>query len=159
VALWVRQAVNRLDAPEREILMLPEYEQLSYSEIGELLRLPVNTVRSRLFRSRMALKSYLEPAGKLRVAVPVRLNLRGLAHLCVRGHVAGFDSALAKPCLEVPFEVSGCEPLQPFADPARVGQQDPLSVTVQHVFHFHRTRCRYPGLRRPCRERLLFSSS
>ena len=58
--LWVRQALERLDAPEREILMLREYEQLSYSDIAELLRIPVNTVRSRLFRSRLALKSYLE---------------------------------------------------------------------------------------------------
>jgi RNA polymerase sigma-70 factor, ECF subfamily len=58
-ALWVRQAMERLDAGEREILMLREYEQLSYSEIGELLRIPVNTVRSRLFRGRMALKSLL----------------------------------------------------------------------------------------------------
>ena len=64
-ALWVRQAMERLDPAAREILMLREYEQLSYDEIAELLRLPLNTVRSRLFRSRMALKGYLEPpAGK-----------------------------------------------------------------------------------------------
>jgi RNA polymerase sigma-70 factor (ECF subfamily) len=66
-ALWVRQALGKLDAGEREILMLREYEQLSYSEIADLLRLPVNTVRSRLFRSRMALKNYLE--GKTHGAV------------------------------------------------------------------------------------------
>lgn len=60
-ALWVRQAIEKLDPSEREILMLREYEQLSYSEIAELLRLPVNTVRSRLFRARMTLKSHLEP--------------------------------------------------------------------------------------------------
>ena len=58
-ALWVRQALEKLDAPEREILMLREYEQLSYSDIAELLRIPVNTVRSRLFRSRLALKNHL----------------------------------------------------------------------------------------------------
>ena len=63
-ALWVRQALARLDAGEREILMLREYEQLSYAEIADLLRLPVNTVRSRLFRSRMALKIYLEGKGQ-----------------------------------------------------------------------------------------------
>ncbi|HTC95397.1 MAG TPA: sigma-70 family RNA polymerase sigma factor [Terriglobales bacterium] len=63
-ALWIRQALEKLDASEREILMLREYEQLSYTEIAELLRLPVNTVRSRLFRSRMALKAYLEPEAK-----------------------------------------------------------------------------------------------
>src|SRR5580700_8595002 len=60
-ALWVREALERLDANDREILMLREYEQLSYAEIAELLRIPLNTVRSRLFRSRIALKSYLEP--------------------------------------------------------------------------------------------------
>jgi len=57
----VRQALRKLDEPEREILMLREYEQLSYAEIAELLDLPINTVRSRLFRSRMALKGYLSP--------------------------------------------------------------------------------------------------
>jgi len=60
-ALWVRQGLEKLDSSERQILMLREYEQLSYSEIAGLLRIPVNTVRSRLFRSRMALKSYLTP--------------------------------------------------------------------------------------------------
>jgi RNA polymerase sigma-70 factor, ECF subfamily len=60
-ALWVRQALDKLDESERETLMLREYEQLSYAEIAELLKLPVNTVRSRLFRARMALKGYLEP--------------------------------------------------------------------------------------------------
>jgi RNA polymerase sigma-70 factor (ECF subfamily) len=62
--LWVRQALEQLDSSEREILMLREYEQLSYSEIAELLRIPVNTVRSRLFRSRMALKNLLEPGNQ-----------------------------------------------------------------------------------------------
>jgi RNA polymerase sigma-70 factor (ECF subfamily) len=48
-ALWVRRALEKLDASEREILMLREYEQLSYSEIAQLLRIRVNTVRSRCF--------------------------------------------------------------------------------------------------------------
>jgi RNA polymerase sigma-70 factor (ECF subfamily) len=63
-AIWVRQALSRLDPADREILMLREYEQLSYTEIAGLLRLPVNTVRSRLFRSRMALRECLDPAAK-----------------------------------------------------------------------------------------------
>lgn len=63
-ALWVREALQKLDPTEREILMLREYEQLSYAEIASVLRLPVNTVRSRLFRSRMAVKQYLEPANE-----------------------------------------------------------------------------------------------
>lgn len=57
--LWVRQALGRLEEGDREILMLREYEQLSYDEIAELLKIPVNTVRSRLFRARMALRDAL----------------------------------------------------------------------------------------------------
>src|SRR5215831_2020551 len=59
--LWVRQALDQLPATDREVLMLREYEQLSYAEISQLLRLPLNTVRSRLFRARMALKENLQP--------------------------------------------------------------------------------------------------
>ena len=60
-ALWVREALEKLDSHDREILMLREYEQLSYSEIASLLHVPINTVRSRLFRSRLELKNHLEP--------------------------------------------------------------------------------------------------
>ena len=42
--------------------MLREFEQLSYAEIADLLELPVNTVRSRLFRARTALRDLLEPS-------------------------------------------------------------------------------------------------
>ncbi|MBZ5537297.1 MAG: sigma-70 family RNA polymerase sigma factor [Acidobacteriia bacterium] len=71
-ALWVRQALEKLDADEREIVMLREYEQLSYLEISTLLRIPVNTVRSRLFRARMALKKCLEPERRIQVPLVVR---------------------------------------------------------------------------------------
>jgi RNA polymerase sigma-70 factor (ECF subfamily) len=58
-SLWVRHAVGQLDAEQREILLLREFEQLSYDEIAGLLKIPVNTVRSRLFRARMAVKELL----------------------------------------------------------------------------------------------------
>jgi len=58
--LWLRQALGRLEKIDREILMLREFEQLSYEEIAQLLRLPLNTVRSRLFRARAALRACLE---------------------------------------------------------------------------------------------------
>jgi RNA polymerase sigma-70 factor (ECF subfamily) len=60
--LWVRRAVEKLEAMDREILLLREFEQLSYAEIAGLLQLPLNTVRSRLFRARIALRNLLEPA-------------------------------------------------------------------------------------------------
>jgi RNA polymerase sigma-70 factor (ECF subfamily) len=59
--LWVRRAVEKLEALDREILLLREFEQLSYAEIADLLQLPLNTVRSRLFRARTALRNLLEP--------------------------------------------------------------------------------------------------
>jgi RNA polymerase sigma-70 factor (ECF subfamily) len=59
--MWVRAALARLDPADREVLMLREYEQLTYQEIADLQEVPLNTVRSRLFRARMALKDALVP--------------------------------------------------------------------------------------------------
>jgi RNA polymerase sigma-70 factor (ECF subfamily) len=61
--LFMREALKRLDGMDREILLLREFEQLSYAEIAELLNLPVNTVRSRLFRARAALRDLLSETG------------------------------------------------------------------------------------------------
>ena len=63
--VWLRDAVGKLERIDREILLLREFEELSYAEIGEVLNLPVNTVRSRLSRARMALRELLTaPAAK-----------------------------------------------------------------------------------------------
>lgn len=67
--LWVRQAMGKLDAEAREILLLREYEQLGYAEIAALLRIPVNTVRSRLFRSRMELKTLLSSTSEAKQGI------------------------------------------------------------------------------------------
>jgi RNA polymerase sigma-70 factor (ECF subfamily) len=71
--IWVRDALATLDEDGREILMLREYEQLSYQEIADLRGTPVNTVRSQLFRARLALKGALET----RVPQPVRTTHGG----------------------------------------------------------------------------------
>lgn len=60
VVLWVRQALEALDADDREILMLREYDDLSYDDIARVLGVAVGTVRSRLFRARLALKERLQ---------------------------------------------------------------------------------------------------
>jgi RNA polymerase sigma factor (sigma-70 family) len=57
--ITLREAVGKLDRAAREILMLREYEELSYVEIAALLHIPVNTVRSRLFRARTVLREML----------------------------------------------------------------------------------------------------
>src|SRR5262249_28315463 len=71
--IWMRQAMASLDENDREILMLREYEELSYQEIAEVRGIPMNTVRSQLFRARMALKAALDA----RTAEPVRISHAG----------------------------------------------------------------------------------
>lgn len=61
VQVLMRQAVRKLHPVDREVLLLREFEQLSYAEIAELTSVPLNTVRSRLFRARMALQDLLAP--------------------------------------------------------------------------------------------------
>jgi RNA polymerase sigma-70 factor (ECF subfamily) len=63
--LLLRDAVGKLDRIDREILMLREFDQLSYAEIATLLRMPVNTVRSRLFRARTKLRDLLSATAPL----------------------------------------------------------------------------------------------
>ena len=58
-SLWVRRALAGLPDEQRELVMLREYEGLTYEEIAALLRVPLNTVRSRLFRARMELRDVL----------------------------------------------------------------------------------------------------
>jgi RNA polymerase sigma-70 factor, ECF subfamily len=75
--LWVRRAVEKLEAIDREVLLLREFEQLSYAEIADLLQLPVNTVRSRLFRARTALRNLLEPSASSSPSAPQTIPQKG----------------------------------------------------------------------------------
>lgn len=59
----VQSALNRLSDDHRRILVLRELEGCDYEAIGEVLELPVGTVRSRLFRARKQLKEELERSG------------------------------------------------------------------------------------------------
>jgi RNA polymerase sigma-70 factor, ECF subfamily len=61
--LLLREAVRKLDHIDREVVLLREFEQLTYAEIAILLRLPINTVRSRLFRARLELRNLLSAPG------------------------------------------------------------------------------------------------
>ena len=55
----VRNAMDKLPAEFREIVTLRHQESLSYNEIGEILKVPIGTVMSRLARARGKLKEYL----------------------------------------------------------------------------------------------------
>jgi RNA polymerase sigma-70 factor (ECF subfamily) len=55
----VLEAIARLPARQREIILLREYEELSYQEIAAVLACPVGTVMSRLGRARTRLRRLL----------------------------------------------------------------------------------------------------
>ena len=55
----VRAAIQELPVEFREIILLREYEDLSYMEIASVLDCPVGTVMSRLGRARAKLRVLL----------------------------------------------------------------------------------------------------
>ena len=56
----VHAALLQLNEEHRQILVLREMEDCPYESIAEILNLPVGTVRSRIFRARLALKQILD---------------------------------------------------------------------------------------------------
>ena len=57
----VRTAVQQLSIEFREIIILREYEELSYREIATVLECPLGTVMSRLASARSKLRDLLSP--------------------------------------------------------------------------------------------------
>jgi len=56
----VQACIKALNDDYRAVLVLRDIQGLSYDEIGEILRIPGGTVKSRLFRARDALKEGLK---------------------------------------------------------------------------------------------------
>ena len=63
-ARLVRQAVDLLPPASRAVLVLREYQELSYQEIAATLDIPMGTVMSRLNYARSQLRAKLEPQMK-----------------------------------------------------------------------------------------------
>ena len=59
----VHYALGKLPLEQREILTLFYLEEFSLAEIADILKLPAGTIKSRLHRSRNALRSVLEREG------------------------------------------------------------------------------------------------
>jgi RNA polymerase sigma-70 factor (ECF subfamily) len=55
----VQECIGSLEGQYREVLVLRDIQGFSYEEIGDMLKLPEGTVKSRLFRARAALKDCL----------------------------------------------------------------------------------------------------
>lgn len=55
----VRAAISRLSEDHREIIILKNYRGKAYSEIAEILDIPIGTVMSRLYYARKALRDLI----------------------------------------------------------------------------------------------------
>lgn len=55
----LRRAIEALPAAWREMIILREFEQLSYKELAEVAAVPIGTVMSRLARARERLHDLL----------------------------------------------------------------------------------------------------
>jgi RNA polymerase sigma-70 factor (ECF subfamily) len=53
----VRETIQQLSLALREIILLREFEELTYREIANLLGCPIGTVMSRLARARSKLRT------------------------------------------------------------------------------------------------------
>jgi RNA polymerase sigma-70 factor (ECF subfamily) len=56
--LW--RALGALPEPQKEILVLRDYQDLTYEEIARVLDIPLGTVMSRLHRARRAARAAVE---------------------------------------------------------------------------------------------------
>lgn len=62
----LREAIQRLEGKARDIIVMREYEELSYQQIACTLNCPVGTVMSRLARARGKLKAQLSSMPEFR---------------------------------------------------------------------------------------------
>ncbi len=56
----IDQAVKNLPADYRELIQLRHFAELSYEEIASMKKLPLGTVKNKLFRARNLLKEQLD---------------------------------------------------------------------------------------------------
>jgi RNA polymerase sigma-70 factor (ECF subfamily) len=63
LARAIAAAVDGLPEEQREVVVLKEYEELTFPEIAEVLGIPVSTVKTRLYRALTQLRARLESRG------------------------------------------------------------------------------------------------
>jgi RNA polymerase sigma-70 factor, ECF subfamily len=62
----VRRALQALPPEMRQVIVMKEYEEMTFAEISEVLQIPVSTVKSRLYTGLQQMRARLE---KLRGAI------------------------------------------------------------------------------------------
>jgi RNA polymerase sigma-70 factor (ECF subfamily) len=56
----VRKALQTLPAEMRQVIIMKEYEELTFAEIAEVLQIPVSTVKSRVYTGLQQMRAKLE---------------------------------------------------------------------------------------------------
>jgi RNA polymerase sigma-70 factor (ECF subfamily) len=56
----VQRCIESLESDFREVVILRDIQGFSYEEIGDMLNIPVGTVKSRIFRARSILRECLK---------------------------------------------------------------------------------------------------
>jgi len=59
----IREAIEQLPLPSREVILMCDVEDFSYREIAQILDIPIGTVMSRLARARKVVRQALRPTG------------------------------------------------------------------------------------------------
>jgi RNA polymerase sigma-70 factor (ECF subfamily) len=59
-ANMVRKALQTLPAEMRQVIIMKEYEELTFAEIAEVLQIPVSTVKSRVYTGLQQMRAKLE---------------------------------------------------------------------------------------------------
>ncbi len=59
----LQTAMDRVDGDLRAVLVLRDIQQMDYAQIAQTLEIPVGTVKSRLFRARLALRRQMYKLG------------------------------------------------------------------------------------------------
>jgi RNA polymerase sigma-70 factor, ECF subfamily len=57
----IQEAIDKLSPQMRDAVLLRELEGLTYAEIAERLKVPLNTTRSLIFRARATIASHIRP--------------------------------------------------------------------------------------------------
>lgn len=70
----LREAVNDLPDEQKAVMVLRDFQDLSYEEIGEALNIPLGTVKSRLKRAREKIKQILQQKTELSSGKNVKEN-------------------------------------------------------------------------------------
>ncbi len=66
LAALIRKALQALPPEMRQVIIMKEYEELTFAEISEIMQIPVSTVKSRLYTGLQQMRARLE---KLRPAL------------------------------------------------------------------------------------------